>query len=135
MALCARVVPIYVTINKTSRRELSTDGRIEGLLCRLGSVTVDRARRNAHDLHGIADHVGGAKTSKIRMVPFKRLDLLGRTGWRGWQTCPQSSVRLVFAGFRCTAPPPTTPRLLKDTTVLGARARALIRRRPVPVNT
>jgi len=47
----------------------------------------------------------------------------------------QSSVRLVFAGLRYGAPLHMTPRFLNDTTVPGARLRALSRRRPVPVNT
>jgi hypothetical protein len=45
------------------------------------------------------------------------------------------SLRLVLADFRCAAPLPTTPRSLNDTTLPGARLLALIRRRPVPVNT
>ena len=54
---------------------------------------------------------------------------------RGWQTCPQSSGRLVFAGFRYGAPTGQPSRFLNDTTAPGARLRALSRRRPVPVNT
>ena len=42
---------------------------------------------------------------------------------------------LRFAGSRCREPVPTTPRFLNDTTVPGVRLPALIRRRPVPVNT
>jgi hypothetical protein len=45
------------------------------------------------------------------------------------------SLRLAFAGSQCSEPVPTTPPLLNDTTVPGVRLPALIRRRPVPVNT
>ena len=45
------------------------------------------------------------------------------------------SFTLAFAGFRSIAPLFRAPRLRNDTTAPGARPPALIRRRPVPVNT
>jgi hypothetical protein len=45
-----------------------------------------------------------------------------------------SGYSLRFAGFPCS-PPLSTLRVLNDTTVPGTRLLALIRRRPVPVNT
>jgi hypothetical protein len=46
-----------------------------------------------------------------------------------------SGYSLRFAGFRNGAPLSTTLRILNDTTVPGTRLLALIRWRPVPVNT
>ena len=46
-----------------------------------------------------------------------------------------SGYSLRFAGFPCCPPLSTTLRFLNDTTVPGTRLLALIRRRPVPVNT
>ena len=45
------------------------------------------------------------------------------------------SLTSAFAGFRGGAALSMTPRLRNDTTVPRARLPAIIRRRPVPVNT
>src|SRR5580704_383416 len=65
--------------------------------------------------------------------------LQARKGWPRDRAAERLHCRLAGvtrqSAFRCGAPSPLSFRVLKRTTAPGTRLRALIRLRPVPVNT